>query len=254
MNLEELINASADLLDAGEAGQARVLSLRAIEIDPKCYQAWSNLAFAEIQRGELKAAEQAAKRAISIDPTYATAWHNLGEAYMRMGLAEKSFECNNRALTLAPGVAIFWLGKGTALMAMERYGEAVACFDKAISLNPQMTPAKLNREVSMLLSKPEMRKLLYVALGLAIEYSEGKINDKLLNEKLMAYFVPNTAFSTELIRSFDYFAQSNIQMGKPFIIHFCQINLTLSLLLKDAELPRLCMRTLTEAQSKFGIG
>jgi tetratricopeptide (TPR) repeat protein len=251
-SLEELVNAAADMLDAGDPERAMALSRRAIDLNPDCAEAWSNLSFAGIQLNDLKTAEQAALKAVSLAPYLAGGWHNLGEIYLRLGQPDRSLEYNNRALSIDPGPAVYWLGRGTALSALERLTEAVACFDKALSINPRLPGARINREVTFLRSQPERRTLLLTALGIAAQLQDGKMTYEHAGATAKALFRPHPDFDADLVRSFDYFAQLNIRMGKPVIVCFCQVNFMLAASLGDMALIELCRGTLAEAKSKLG--
>lgn len=251
-SLEELVNVAADMLDTGDAERAMALSQRAIKLNPDCAEAWSNLSFASIQLNDFKTAEQAALKAVSIAPYLANGWHNLGEVYLRLEQADKSLEYNNRALSIDSRPAVFWLGRGTALAALERLTEAVACFDKALSISPRLPGARINRELAILRSQPERQRLLLAAFGLASQLGDGKISGPHAVAMVKSFFLPHPDFDAGLVRSFDYFAQANIQMGKPVIIHFCQVNLTLAASLGDPALIELCRGRLAEAKLNLG--
>ena len=54
--LLNLVNQAADCLDAGDGAGAKALCQQAIKLYSECEYAWGNLAFAEIQLGNLEAA------------------------------------------------------------------------------------------------------------------------------------------------------------------------------------------------------
>jgi len=252
--LMKLVDTSADLLDAGQPKEAKKLCLELIKIFPDCAEAWSNLAFAELQLGDNKAAATAAERSLSLEPLSAIAWHNLGEAYQNMEMPEKALHYNNRSLTIDAQNAVSWGGRGAALMKLERYEEAEACFEKALTINPDFEIAKLNKEVSHLFADTKSRDLLLITLGIAIHYSEGKLGQNVILSEVQRFVASyRDQLDHSLIRSFDCFAQMNIKNQLPFVVYFCHINYLLAHIIGDSDLLKLCSSRLEKAKAVFNI-
>lgn len=83
------------LQDMGKYKEAAQKYERAIKVDRKYAEAWSNLGYTLRKRGKFDRAVKAYKKAIKLDPYLAEAHEYLGEAYAEMGkfdLAEKELK------------------------------------------------------------------------------------------------------------------------------------------------------------------
>jgi tetratricopeptide (TPR) repeat protein len=253
MSLEELVDASADALQAGGASRGKALALLAIERQADCVKAWTNLSWAELELGDPQAAADAAERALRIDPANAVAWHNLAEAHARAQNWEQALAYNNRALTLDQGPALFWAGRGGALMGLERFTEAVACFDKALAIDPQLGSARANRQIALAQADPARRDLLALAFGIAVQRADGRIGEHDLEPTVLHVFGGNANYDADLVRSFDAFAEANVGGNATReIVHLCEVNLVLARHLGDRGLAERCQRRLAEAVATAG--
>ncbi len=252
--LRELVDLSADLLEVGRSREARELCLKAIEIDPKCAPAWSNLAFAALQLGEFAAAASAAQKAIEIAPMNATAWHNLGEAHWRMGEASNALTYNNRALSIDSSSPQYWLGRGNALMALERYPESLPCLDRALALDPSNRPAKLNRDVAWLRADARRNSFFLCMLGISASLDDRQRIPEFtaVNLAALAQSEPQI-LDREFLLAFDSFLQICIASGHPSVVSSCLTGLLVSRLLKDANLEKRMSERFEEATSRHGV-
>lgn len=83
------------LQDMGKYKEAAAKYERAIKVDRKYAEAWSNLGYTLRKRGKFDRAIKAYKKAIKLDPNLAEAHEYLGEAYAEIGkfdLAEKELK------------------------------------------------------------------------------------------------------------------------------------------------------------------
>ena len=83
------------LQEMGKFKEAAVQYEKAIKVDRKYAEAWSNLGYTLRKRGKFDRAVKAYKKAIKLDPNLAEAHEYLGEAYAEMGkfdLAEKELK------------------------------------------------------------------------------------------------------------------------------------------------------------------
>jgi tetratricopeptide (TPR) repeat protein len=255
MTVEALVNASADLLDAGRAAEGRALALEAIKREPGCGPAWTNLSWAELQLGDLAQAQAAAERALDIDPLIPNAWHNLGETHGQAGRFEQALSLNSRALVLDRRRAGFWAGRGGALVGLRRFDEAIACFDVALALDPQHVPARANRLLAQLESDPPRRKLFLMLLGIAASAADGKLDHASVPATVAAVVRRNSAFDADLVRDLDGYLQAHVPAKvNPTIMHLCEVNLLLATWLDDPGWRGMCAMRLAQMRAAIAPG
>jgi tetratricopeptide (TPR) repeat protein len=250
MTLEALVNASADLLDAGRAAEGRALALEAIQLEPDCGPAWANLSWAELQLGDLAQAQAAAERAVDVDPLLPSAWHNLGETHGQAGRFEQALSCNSRALVLDRRQATCWAGRGGALVGLRRFDEAVACFDIALALDPEHVPARANRLLAQLETDPPRRRLFLILLGVAVSVADGKLDHARVPATVAGVVRGNPAYDADLVRDLDGYLQAHVPAKvNPTIVHLCEVNLLLATWLDDPGWRGMCAMRLAQVRA-----
>jgi serine/threonine protein kinase len=129
----------------GRHEEAIACYAKALEIDPRDFNAWNNKGTAFGALGRDEHAIDCFQRALEIDPQSAVAWNNKGNALDTLGRHEQAVACFNRALEIDPHRAVVWDGKGVALGALGRHEEAIACFTKALEFDPKSAAVWNNR-------------------------------------------------------------------------------------------------------------
>ena len=164
-------NRAAELLRAGEAGEALGWAETAIRLDPTLVEGWSNLGVALRRSGRVDEAEQAYLKATEVDPYYHVAYHNLfalmrfrgqSEAadeildlldrrdnrnpfiYLELGdqsLAAKRLEeagdFYKRATKVGDELAETWAARGSWALASEKVKKARRWLRKAKGISPE---------------------------------------------------------------------------------------------------------------------
>jgi Flp pilus assembly protein TadD len=138
------------LHDQGHLEDAAASHQRAIEIDPECAEAHTNLGNTWRELGRLEDATAAHEKALAIRPDFAKALNNLGVVQMavtRFSIAdqiEEALASLDRALTLEPDYPAAHSNMGVALMELGRCEESIASFRRAIELRTQYAEAHSN--------------------------------------------------------------------------------------------------------------
>ena len=104
---------------------------KAVKARPGFSEAYGNMGFVHLQRGELDDAIKFLKRATAFNFRFLQGFANLGNAYLMKGEIDKSIEANLKAIELEPNfgvahnnLAIAYLEKGEQALAAEHIRKA----------------------------------------------------------------------------------------------------------------------------------
>jgi tetratricopeptide (TPR) repeat protein len=157
---------------------------RALEADPKIYQALNLLGVISAQSGQLNEAIELLQRAVTarplaaeahnnlgmalnlakrhaqavpvlekaatLNPNYAQAHNNLGVAQQGLGHRERAMVCFQRACAIKPDYVEALSNLGAALHILKRNEDAVAVLLRALALNPRFAEAHSNQGAALL--------------------------------------------------------------------------------------------------------
>ncbi len=132
----ELYNKGIDRYDAGDLKGAIAAFEKALEIDPKLYQAWNGLGNALYDLGQNSEAKAAYEKALEIDREFYFAWNNLGKVLNGLGHYSEAITAFETALEIDPKYHPTWNGLGHTLNGLGRYSEAIAALEKALEIDP----------------------------------------------------------------------------------------------------------------------
>jgi protein O-mannosyl-transferase len=107
-------------------------------------QAYNDLGFAYLQKGDIANAVGSFDKAIAIHPEFPKAYYNLGCAFLDNNQPAEAVDCLQRALTMDPGSADIHYKLANALMRSDQYAKAIAEFDETLRLRPGMAEAANN--------------------------------------------------------------------------------------------------------------
>lgn len=113
---------------------------KAIELDPKLIEPYSDLAMAHLRNGdETKAQEYNEKALQAIEYPYEKARVNyvFGNGFLKLERFEEAVSRFEAATSLAPGEALYHLVLGRAYQELKRDEEAVTCWQKASEIEPE---------------------------------------------------------------------------------------------------------------------
>lgn len=109
---------------------------RALELDPKNAAAFSRLAWAYAQKGELKESLSSYQRALELDASLVDAQAGQGLILFRLGKQEESLAFLSEAIKKNSGQASLHHAYGAVLAGMGRKDEALSELKESVRLNP----------------------------------------------------------------------------------------------------------------------
>lgn len=110
---------------------------KAIQLDPNYADAYSHLAVALTEAGQVDEGISCARKALEIHPKWAPAWCNLGNAYEQEGALEQMISAYKTAIKCRPDFALAYKNLGKALYQHKKeYQEAENALEKSVELNP----------------------------------------------------------------------------------------------------------------------
>jgi tetratricopeptide (TPR) repeat protein len=142
---ETLVQQAISLHQQGNLAGAETIYKKALELDPKDFDALHMLGIVNAQRGTFDEAEKLLRMALSVDAKVAPCFHNHGTILCKLGRFDEAIESYDSASRLAPGHAPIYSDRGHALYELKRYDEALASYDKAIALKPNLADAWCGR-------------------------------------------------------------------------------------------------------------
>lgn len=93
-------------------------------------------AYARLEAGDYTAAADLFEKALKLDPKATNAWTNLGRAYLGLEQPSKAIEAVEKQIALNPydEYAYYYLGR--AYVAMHKYADAETAYQKQLEINP----------------------------------------------------------------------------------------------------------------------
>ncbi len=95
--------------------------LKCIELNPKYYSAYYNLAILNKNRGCLEDTVMWYKKAIEANPRYSYAYNNLGNIYKDRAEFSKAVECYRNAVENLSTYTLAYANMGICLLRLEKY-------------------------------------------------------------------------------------------------------------------------------------
>ncbi len=117
---------------------------KAVEINPRCAEAYYNWGWALDEMGKLAEACDRYAKAVEINPRHAEAHYNWGNALQRMGKPAEACEKFAKAVEISPRLAEAYSNWGCALDDMGKRAEACEKFARAVEINPRLAEAYYN--------------------------------------------------------------------------------------------------------------
>jgi len=129
-------NMAADYVDLSKPAEAERAAKKALEINPKRYQAWNTLGTLAAKRGDNKRAVELFKNALAIHPDYPKCLFNIGLAYYDMKLYQDSVAAWQKLVQLDPNDYEGWHNLSYALRELGRLEEASKAMQRSQSMKP----------------------------------------------------------------------------------------------------------------------
>ena len=151
---------------------------KAISLDPKFAEAWSNKSNLLGKLKKYKEALECCSQALNLDQDYVPAWSNQAAYLAQLQDYNAAIVSANKAIELDPGLAEVWLNKGSILNYQAQYQEAIACFDRALELKPDYADALANKGLALyeLLELDEAIRCCNKAIEIDPEHVDGHWN------------------------------------------------------------------------------
>jgi tetratricopeptide (TPR) repeat protein len=121
---QDLVMRGRALSAQGKLAESLVLFQRATQLDPRSFDAWSNVGATLNSLNRYAEALPAHEQATTLDPDDAIAWKNKGDALSGLKRYEEALVANQRAAELNPSLWQAWIGISVALYGLGRPDEA----------------------------------------------------------------------------------------------------------------------------------
>ena len=134
---------------------------RVVELEPRAYGSWGNLANALTYQGRVAEAEKAYRKALKIEPRYAEGHYNLGNLLLERKEFAAAERCYRQAITLQPRYPDALANLAAALQAQMKNEEAVVCCQRVLALQPRHV-SSLSNLGSVLIVQGKMAEAIQV--------------------------------------------------------------------------------------------
>ena len=114
---------------------------KAIEFNPKLYNAWSNIGATYSRLEDYEKANEALEKSLEINPKNYKAWNNLGSNYSRIENYPKAIECLLKALEIQPTDITAYYNLSRIHIILGENDNAIEYAAKAVEMNPDSVRA-----------------------------------------------------------------------------------------------------------------
>lgn len=159
----------AVLAALGENEPALQAKRRAVELNPRDADALANLGNSLQDADELDEAEDCLRRAVQADPEHLNGLNNLGMVLFRQFRYQEAREVLERALAVQPEFPAALVNLGNVLRDLKLVDEAESAYQKAIRLEPHSAIAHMNLGVLYSEREPKRPMLAEASLRRALE-------------------------------------------------------------------------------------
>ncbi|MBF2048249.1 MAG: tetratricopeptide repeat protein [Elainella sp. C42_A2020_010] len=123
---------------------------RAIQLQPDFYEAYYNLAVAEVYRQNWQAAKAAFQRVLALNPRHAEAYYGLGKIAEQAEQPKTAAAYYWRSIQLNPNFPGAYFSLGETLLKLRYWNKAVPICYRAVQLNPELSWAYHNLGYALL--------------------------------------------------------------------------------------------------------
>lgn len=138
------VNVASLKTDAGSLDEAEAALGKALEINGKSFQVYSDLCSVYIKKKKLQEAFDACNRSLRLLPGYPPALSNLSAVYRKLGNMDEAIRSAETALVFDPEYAPPHNNLGLAYVEQKKTAEAIMEFREALVLEPAFTEAYNN--------------------------------------------------------------------------------------------------------------
>ena len=123
-------------LEANDLDAAEARFARSLEIIPERVSTLNNLSAVKIKLSKFAEAEDLARKAVALEEKSPEAWSNFGLALTATGRQEEALRACERAVECNSSHAMAWLASAMTLRELKRFDEALRACDEALKLDP----------------------------------------------------------------------------------------------------------------------
>lgn len=141
---EELFEAGAAALNAGNPNAAIPLFKRVVELEPKHKEAWNDLGLSYLRVGQFSDAAEAFQKQIGVNPYDEHAYDYLGITYQEEQKFSDAIMAYNRQIDVNPLDPVAHAALGGVYLTQHRYAQAVPELEKATILSPDSAELQIS--------------------------------------------------------------------------------------------------------------
>src|SRR3954464_3724484 len=133
---QQLFFEGLQLLEANNLHAAEARFARSLEIVPARLSTLNNLSAVKIKLSKFAEAEELARRAVKLESKSPEAWSNLGLALTARGRPDEALLACDRAIEGNASYPMGWLAKAVTLRELKTYDQALVACGRALKLDP----------------------------------------------------------------------------------------------------------------------
>ncbi len=193
------------LLESNHFQAAEKQFARSLELIPDRVSTLNNLSAIKIKLKQFAEAEQFALKAIALENKSPEAWSNLGIALTAMERHEEALQACDRALNGNPSYTRVWLTKAMTLLKLKRYNEALLACDQALKLDSDQDEIFYTRSLILkeLGRSDEAQKVYLKSLEMKFALSPVFIAERRVTQKADALIINQKPEDDGSLRSFE---------------------------------------------------
>ncbi len=144
-SLEQSFAEALSLHEQGRLGEAEQLYVSILSLEAGHVASLLHLGALRLQQGRHEDGIRLTREALQHDPDCAEAHSNLATAFHLLGRNEEAIACYEAALALDPDRAEAHYELGLTLHALRRFDEATACYERALAIDADYAEASCAR-------------------------------------------------------------------------------------------------------------
>jgi Tfp pilus assembly protein PilF/glutathione synthase/RimK-type ligase-like ATP-grasp enzyme len=194
------------LLEANNLQAAETQFARSLEIIPDRVSILNNLSAVKIKLGKFGEAESLARKAVALEEKSAEAWSNLATALGAAERPEEALRASDRAVESNRSYAMAWLARAAALRELKRYDEAMEAGDQALKLESGKYEILYQQSLNLkeLNRLNEAQGMYRRALDVRIALSPVFVSERRASQKAEVLIInPNPEIDDASFRSFE---------------------------------------------------
>jgi tetratricopeptide (TPR) repeat protein len=193
------------LLETNDLQAAEMQFAQSLELVPGRVSTLNNLSAVKIRQKKFTEAEGFALKALTLEDKSAEAWSNLGIARTGTKRHEEALQAYDRALNCNSSYVWAWLNKATTLLELKRCDEALQACDEALKLNPKQyeilyTKSLILKELQRL---DEAKKTYLTSFEMRVTSSPVFIAERRATQKADILIINEKPFIDDSLKSFE---------------------------------------------------